>query len=68
VKLTDDLATVSTLPWHDADGYSYGGSVVLTIGERSILLGPKDKKFADDIARRWNTCRRAALEQSEYQP
>ena len=47
-------ATVSQLPWHDGDGYSYGGDVILTIGERSINLGAFDNgktlKFAHTIA------------------
>lgn len=54
MKLTEARASVSKLPWHDADGYSYGGSVVLTIDDQSLLLGPKDQDLADEIAKRWN--------------
>lgn len=51
-----DEARVSRLPWHDADGYSYGGGVVLTIGNRAILLGSSrdDEVFAKKMAASWN--------------
>lgn len=61
MKLTD-IATVSRLPYHDGDGYSYGGDIVVTIGDRSFLLAARDSKFAEELARRWNAGR-AALEQ-----
>lgn len=30
---------VSQLPWHDGDGYSWGGDVIVSFGERAINLG-----------------------------
>ncbi len=61
MKLTD-IASVSRLPYRDGDGYSYGGEIVVTIGDRSILLSEGDFKFAEELALRWNAGR-AALEQ-----
>ncbi len=53
----NEIAVVSYLPYHDGDGYSWGGGTILTIGKRSIALSPKDGKLADEIARRWNASR-----------
>lgn len=49
-------AHASQLPWQDGDGYSWGGEAVLTIGDRSIMIGAgKDSvALAQEIARRWN--------------
>ncbi len=49
-------ATASQLPWRDGDGYSWGGEAVLTIGDRSILIGAGKEAFelAKEIAKRWN--------------
>jgi hypothetical protein len=52
----DEKATVSHLPGFCGDGYGYGGSAVLTIAGRSILLGESegDNELAWEIANRWN--------------
>lgn len=49
-------ATASQLPWRDGDGYSWGGEAVLTIGDRSIMIGAGKEAFAlaQEIANRWN--------------
>lgn len=63
MKLTD-LASISYLPLHDGDGYSYGGDCILTIGDRSVSFGSGSdaELLANEIAKRWNAGR-AALEQ-----
>lgn len=50
-------ATVSRLPWRNGDGYSYGGEVILTVGERAFLVGAsrEDEAFARDMASAWNS-------------
>lgn len=50
-------AIVSRLPYRDGDGYSYGGEAIITIGERSVLVGSGKEAYAlaQEIARRWNT-------------
>lgn len=57
-----DEARVSYLPYREGDGYSFGGGVILTIGERSLyigsgIIGDSDRKFAEELARRWNSAR-----------
>lgn len=49
-------ATASQLPWRDGDGYSYGGEAILTIGNRSIMVGAGKEALAlaQEIAARWN--------------
>lgn len=66
MALSEAQATLSRLPFRDGDGYSYGGDVVVTIGDRSILLGPggEAEELGAEIVRRWNA-RRAALEGQE---
>jgi len=62
-KLTEAAAIVSRMPYHDGDGYSWGGETILTIGDRSINFGSGNEanKLANEIAARWNSGR-AALE------
>lgn len=64
MKLSE--ATYSTLPWFTGDGYSYGGAAVVTIGNRSIMVGegPDSHELATEIVDRWNAGR-AALAQEE---
>lgn len=56
--MSDETAHVSFLPSEDGDGYSFGGGVILTIGDRSFYIGSgkikDDEDFAKEIARRWN--------------
>ena len=56
--MSDETAHVSFLPCHDGDGYSFGGGVILTIGDRSLYIGSgrtkDDENLAKEIARRWN--------------
>lgn len=49
-------AQASQLPWRDGDGYAWGGEAVLTIGDRSIMIGAGKEcvALAQEIARRWN--------------
>lgn len=49
-------ATVSRLPYHDGDGYSWGGEAILTIGDKSVFIGAGKEAFelAKEIALRWN--------------
>lgn len=49
-------ASASQLPWHSGDGYSFGGAALVTIGDRSIMIGEGDGSFqlAKELARRWN--------------
>lgn len=49
-------ATVSRLPYHNGDGYSWGGDVLVTFGERSIFIGTNqdDMRFARELADAWN--------------
>ena len=49
-------AYASQLPWRDGDGYSWGGEAILTIGDRSIMIGAGKEAFAlaQEIAKRWN--------------
>lgn len=49
-------AAASQLPWRDGDGYSWGGEAILTIGDRSIMIGAGKEAFAlaQEIAKRWN--------------
>lgn len=68
-KLTEAEARVAILPVYDGDGYSYGGGVLLIIGEHAIPLGgsvmdPSPRSLAQEIARRWNA-QRAAEEGGE---
>ena len=55
-NLSEQEARASQLPYQSGDGYSYGGAAVVTIGERSIMVGEGDGafEFAREIARRWN--------------
>lgn len=54
--MDDARAFYSTLPIHDGDGYSWGGDAVVTIGDRSFVLGgsKQSHELAKEIARRWN--------------
>lgn len=52
--LIEAEARVSRLPWNDGDGYSWGGAVILTIGDLAVQLGKNDEPIAREIARRWN--------------
>lgn len=63
-KLTEAEARVATLPTHDGDGYSYGGGVLLIIGDCAIPLGARGdaEELAREIARRWNAQRAAEEE------
>ncbi len=56
MKFKDERATVSHLPAYAWNGYGYGGSAVLTIGDISILLGEtaNANELAWEIANRWN--------------
>lgn len=54
-----DVGHVSFLPSHTGDGYNYGGGIVVTIGERSLLVAgidpmkgylEKDLKLAYQLA------------------
>lgn len=56
MKLTD-IAFVSRLPYRDGDGYSYGGEIIVTIGDRSFLLCAQDSELAEELALRWNARR-----------
>lgn len=49
-------AIASQLPWREGDGYAYGGEAILTIGVKSIMIGPGKDSFtlAQEIAKRWN--------------
>jgi hypothetical protein len=49
-------ATVSRLPLGSGDGYGYGGGIILTIGDRSFVVGEASESYelADEIAKRWN--------------
>lgn len=57
--MADNIARVSRLPYRNGDGYSWGGEVILTIGERSIMLGPdrQEMDFARELALAWNARR-----------
>lgn len=62
-----EIARVSRLPWRDGDGYSYGGEVIVSIGEKSFVVGGSQKEdfmLAREIALRWNS----ALSPSKEQP
>lgn len=52
-------ARVSALPEHSGDGYGWGGGAIVTIGQRSIMLGEgrEAHALAEEIARRWNAGR-----------
>lgn len=52
----EEKAIVSHTPCFSGDGYGYGGSVVLTIGGASLLLGEGERanELAWEIANRWN--------------
>jgi hypothetical protein len=39
VTSCEEIGKVSFLPVHDGDGYSYGGGIIVTIGDLSINLG-----------------------------
>lgn len=56
MKFKNERAIVSHLLGFSGDGYGYGGSAVVTIGDRSILLGEgsADNELAWEIANRWN--------------
>ncbi len=56
-------AALSYLPMHCGDGYNYGGGIVLTIGDRSVVIAgadamkgyrPDDMEFAARLAVAWN--------------
>lgn len=69
-KLTEGVATVSQLPFHDGDGYSWGGDIILTIGERALHFGSgkETREFAEEVARRWNSGRAALEERGDALP
>ena len=50
----DFLATVSKCPVHDADGYSYGGDVILTFRDTAINFGCRNDGLPQEVANRWN--------------
>jgi hypothetical protein len=66
-RLTEAVATVSQMPFHDGDGYSWGGDAVLTIGERSFHFGSGKgaRDLAEEVARRWNSASAALEERAE---
>lgn len=66
MKLTD-IAFVSMLPCRDGDGYSYGGEIIVTIGDRSFLLSARDSKLAEELALRWNARRFIASQEPAEQ-
>ncbi|MDP1702615.1 MAG: hypothetical protein Q8L53_16885 [Aestuariivirga sp.] len=55
-KMFLEIAMVSHLPSHSADGYSFGGGTILTIGIRSFFIGEEhgSHMLAEEIAARWN--------------
>lgn len=59
--MQDEIARVSRLPFRHGDGYSWGGEVILTIGDRAIMFGcdRPEMEFARELALAWNA-RRAA--------
>lgn len=65
MRLTEAEAIYSELPGFSGDGYSYGGGAVVTIGNKSLVLGVGDEAYqlAHELVRRWNEGR-AALAQS----
>lgn len=50
------MATVSSLPHFDGDGYSYGGGTILTISDISLQFGCGrcHERLARELASRWN--------------
>lgn len=56
MRLEEREAQVSRLPSRSGDGYSYGGEVVLTIGDKSIIMGSstEDYDIACHMAMAWN--------------
>lgn len=52
-------ARVARLPWRDGDGYSWGGEVILIIGETALQLGSSKEDFqlAMELASAWNARR-----------
>ncbi|AZV00234.1 hypothetical protein [Paracoccus kondratievae] len=57
--MTDGIARVSRLPYRNGDGYSFGGEIILTIGDRAIMLGARSEEmaFAQELALAWNARR-----------
>lgn len=55
-NVSEQEAHASCLPYHTGDGYGFGGGAVVTIGERSIVVGEGEGslELAREIARRWN--------------
>ena len=55
-NLSEMEARASRLPYQNGDGYSFGGSAIVSIGDRAIMVGEGDGsfEFACEIARRWN--------------
>lgn len=49
-------AALHQLPYHDGDGYSFGGDWILTVGERAIHLGAgnESKAVGARIVNLWN--------------
>ena len=49
-------AFVTRLPWRNGDGYSWGGEVVLNIGDRAFLICStrEDEALASAMADAWN--------------
>ena len=54
--LIGERAIAGTLPCFSGDGYGYGGSATLTIGNRTFLIGEGSRShdLAAEIACRWN--------------
>lgn len=57
--MADSIARVAQLPYRNGDGYSWYGEVILTIGERAIMLGAgrEEMEFARELALAWNARR-----------
>jgi hypothetical protein len=55
-------AKISYLPIHSGDGYGFGGGVILTLDDLSFNFGegPRAKKIAEEIVRRWNIANTAS--------
>ena len=54
--LSEASAVLSFLPAFSGDGYGYGGSAIVTIGDRSFLFGEDydSRELAKEIVSRWN--------------
>lgn len=62
----EPVAIYSELPRFTGDGYDYGGGAVVTIGDKSILLGEGSdaRILARELVRRWNATRAALTEET----